>query len=623
MIVRFFTVGFFIFGFLFSCQHHSSSLENSTDSWAKNRFVDPKFRQIYDLQDQRKTQELLTFLRDDKSDYRAATALAFASLQDSTAIPELLKLTQDISDEVREAAAFALGQIGSISATKDLIKCAQTEINVKVKAQILEAMGKCATQETLDFLIGQSCDTLPVCLGQGRGFYRAGLKGVFTEKATQKVVSLLQHPESEVREIAGLYLGRFADLNLATYQQDIQNQFSKEQNPTVRMNLAQALGRMKNPEALSFLKEKYTQEENYMVKVNILRSLANYEFNQVKDILESASLEKNMHLILTAQHVLGSKFKDQKPLNQIEKIDNLPNPYQLGDLLKTLSDQPALFPQIKNYFFKAKHAYVRTSALEALLQMYQAKNLEALQKTVADAEKQYAAILQKAIESQDIALIYHAAIFLREPQVKARAMSPDIDFMKKTLTMLQLPRDIEAYQELQKTIDYLEGRKTQTEFPKTTEPPIDWQIIRTLDQNQKVLIQTSLGNITLQLKVNEAPGSVATFVKLVKEGFYDKKTFHRIVPNFVVQGGCPRGDGFGGLDYTIRSEFTPLLYKAGSVGLASAGKDTESCQFFITHTATPHLDGRYTIFAEVVEGMDVVHRIQIGDMMEEVELLGD
>ena len=85
-----------------------------------------------------------------------------------------------------------------------------------------------------------------------------------------------------------------------------------------------------------------------------------------------------------------------------------------------------------------------------------------------------------------------------------------------------------------------------------------------------------------------------------KEKFYNEKTWHRVVPNFVIQAGCTRGDGYGSLNYTIRSEFSPQSYKTGYVGMASAGKDTESTQFFITHRPTPHLDGRYTIFAKVI-----------------------
>jgi cyclophilin family peptidyl-prolyl cis-trans isomerase len=124
----------------------------------------------------------------------------------------------------------------------------------------------------------------------------------------------------------------------------------------------------------------------------------------------------------------------------------------------------------------------------------------------------------------------------------------------------------------------------------------------------------------LKLFVEEAPGSVANFVSLARSNYFDHKAFHRVVPNFVIQGGCNRGDGSGSLDYSIRSEFSPRLYKTGSVGMASAGKDTEGTQWFITHSPTPHLDGRYTIFAEVIEGMDVVQRTEVGDEIIDVTI---
>ncbi|ALJ01190.1 hypothetical protein DC20_04305 [Rufibacter tibetensis] len=124
-----------------------------------------------------------------------------------------------------------------------------------------------------------------------------------------------------------------------------------------------------------------------------------------------------------------------------------------------------------------------------------------------------------------------------------------------------------------------------------------------------------------ELLVEDAPGSVANFVELLEQGFYNGKNYHRVVPNFVAQGGCPRGDGWGSTDYAIRSEFADLNYLEGYVGMASAGKDTESCQWFITHSPTPHLDGKYTIFARVIKGMDVVHQLNIGDTIEKVELV--
>jgi len=140
-----------------------------------------------------------------------------------------------------------------------------------------------------------------------------------------------------------------------------------------------------------------------------------------------------------------------------------------------------------------------------------------------------------------------------------------------------------------------------------------------LKQGQQYRIVTNKGGIIIATDVNECPGSSLAFDSLVTAGYYNGKYFHRMVPNFVVQGGCPRGDGYGGMPWTLRTEIGRTPFKAGSVGLASAGPDTESCQFFITHSAAPHLDGRYTRFGEVVSGMDVVWRLQVGDAMMRVE----
>ena len=123
----------------------------------------------------------------------------------------------------------------------------------------------------------------------------------------------------------------------------------------------------------------------------------------------------------------------------------------------------------------------------------------------------------------------------------------------------------------------------------------------------------------MRLLVQQTPISVANFVALARSGFFNGKIFHRVVPNFVAQVGCPRGDGFGSLDYTISSELLPAHYDTeGFVGMASAGNHTECSQWFITHSPTLHLDPNYTIFAKVTEGMDVVHRLDVGDIIESV-----
>lgn len=137
---------------------------------------------------------------------------------------------------------------------------------------------------------------------------------------------------------------------------------------------------------------------------------------------------------------------------------------------------------------------------------------------------------------------------------------------------------------------------------------------------KKAIIETEKGNIVLELFEKEAPKTVANFEKLSREGFYDGLTFHRVIPNFVIQGGCPRGDGTGGPGYTIKCETkgNPHKHGTGALSMAHAGKDTGGSQFFITHSPQPHLDGVHTVFGKVIEGMSVVNKIKAKDVMKKV-----
>ena len=145
--------------------------------------------------------------------------------------------------------------------------------------------------------------------------------------------------------------------------------------------------------------------------------------------------------------------------------------------------------------------------------------------------------------------------------------------------------------------------------------------INSLDKNSFALLKTNQGNIKLKLYPYYAPFSVMNFVSLAEKGFYNNTVFHRVIPNFVIQGGDPLNNGWGGPEYSIRSEFAPLHYERGILGMASDGKDTEGSQLFITHSPFYHLDNSYTIFGEVVEGMDVVDKIYLGDVLESVTIL--
>lgn len=140
---------------------------------------------------------------------------------------------------------------------------------------------------------------------------------------------------------------------------------------------------------------------------------------------------------------------------------------------------------------------------------------------------------------------------------------------------------------------------------------------------KKSIIETDKGKIVLELFEKDAPNTVANFEKLAKDGFYDGLTFHRVIPDFVIQGGCPKGDGTGGPGYTIKCEINDNKHGTGALSMAHAGKDTGGSQFFITYSPQPHLDGVHTVFGKVLKGMNVVNAIKPGDVMNKVTVFDE
>jgi len=144
---------------------------------------------------------------------------------------------------------------------------------------------------------------------------------------------------------------------------------------------------------------------------------------------------------------------------------------------------------------------------------------------------------------------------------------------------------------------------------------------------KKAEIHTEKGVMKVEFFEKDAPGTVDNFVKLSKEGFYDGLTFHRVIPQFVIQGGCPNGTGAGGPGYTIKCELDGenQYHDKGVLSMAHAGRDTGGSQFFICHNRenTQHLDRNHTVFGKVAEGLDIIDGIRQGDVIEKVIIFED
>jgi len=174
-------------------------------------------------------------------------------------------------------------------------------------------------------------------------------------------------------------------------------------------------------------------------------------------------------------------------------------------------------------------------------------------------------------------------------------------------------------------LSLLTTERTLMSETKFTEPKTAPDSIKTVT---KAIIHTSKGNITVELYPKEAPLSVTNFVQLAKGGFYNNLTFHRVVPNFVVQGGDPQGTGAGGPGYTIPAEIkgNPHRHVEGALAWARTGDEvnpqrrSSGSQFYITLAPTPFLDDQYTVFGKTVAGMDVVKKIAQGDKILKIEI---
>jgi len=166
-----------------------------------------------------------------------------------------------------------------------------------------------------------------------------------------------------------------------------------------------------------------------------------------------------------------------------------------------------------------------------------------------------------------------------------------------------------------------QGEKEADYYSRPAGPPGHLELNR---MSLSAILDTDRGTIRIELFADKAPLTVANFVNLAMRGFYDGLDFHRVIADFMIQGGCPEGTGRGGPGYRFEDETdNGVPHERGVLSMANAGPDTNGSQFFITHVPCPWLDGRHTVFGRVVEGMDVVDAIRQGDGIRSIRIEGD
>jgi cyclophilin family peptidyl-prolyl cis-trans isomerase/HEAT repeat protein len=667
-VLQFCIVIIFI-GFISSCFPPVEESAKTLDY----KLEDETVQKILQYQDERKTDSLLSYFISTEPKYKLLASKAFASIKDSNAIPGLISLLSDENEIVRASAAFSLGQIGSSKAEAALIKAfiAVDSIGpyLNTNAKILEAIGKCGTDSSLVLISNiksySAKDTLLV-RAQMSAFFHFAKRDKFNVNSLEQVFRILENPnyDPEAKLIAAHYLMRFKELNISNYFDRLKKLCVEEKNSEIRMALVGALSKIPNPQTLVTLDELYSRGLDIRVLSNLFKGLnQSFKTGQANSFALRAVQNPSMHVAIPAANYL----LDNASVDIIEELKTLADqgslPWQVksivyASLLKKIPHYMVLTRdgyvyRLKDLIGKSKSTYEKAAYIKALSEI--PKELPYIVGLYSDQANSFenitiAEAIKKNVERQDFALtfpgkfnpIYNqltkyftdnvlrgdqgvmaimSELFLKDRQLVEKYVRPD-SLLKMGKEKLNLPRDIETWNAVEKLL--VERYQKGKFYPKKIEynHPVDWKKVAILKDSIFIKINTDKGEINAVLITKNAATTVMNFVQLIKEDFFKGKIFHRVVPNFVVQAGCPRGDGYGSLDYTIRTEISELNFLAtGMLGMASAGNDTESCQFFITHSPTPHLDGNYTVFGKVIGGLEVLLTLSQGDKIIDIKLL--
>lgn len=635
-------------------------------------FSEENQKAITDAKDHRNVGLIYQFLNSEVATERYLACEASASIQSDslgTALVDILN--SDPSNEIRTMAAYAIGQQYDENLLPDLISAfgqQDTSVyNSPVRGAILEAIGKCGDEKTLELISSVSTYTPKdnhLLLGQARSIYRFARRGLYSPSGTKTMIARIMEGNipNDTRTIAAQYLLRNANVDITSYTPDLADIFPNEPNVNVRMALAGTLTRTGDTDLLPMVLSQLSKEQDYRVQSNILRQLDNFQYTNYRDSVIQLLDSENDHLFNLSTQLLQknaprqdaqlfiNKAATAEPLRKTKllsiALNSLPSRFintrrsicnQLtqelantssstiqGAIVQALSLDPLNIQALIDQGLSSTDKLVLTKSIESISTLL----TNARTKSVYNRPSSFAAfrevLVNKLSDLMDLGDPGHVSAIaglLRDPDCGFKEVVGLNLKLRSAMRKLEVPKDYGVKKECLTTLGVLEDTTYNIE-PIEYNHPIDWSQISDITDSSRAYIITTKGQIEVKLFKNHAPGSVTNFVSLSQSNYYDGKTIHRVVPNFVIQGGCSRGDGYGGLDYSIRSELGPMYYDAeGYLGMASSGKDTEGTQWFITHSPTPHLDGNYTIFGEVTSGMEIVHSIQEGDQIQDVRIL--
>ena len=536
-----------------------SRLRNETDAAAMGELV----LAIGRLQLSSATEALLPLARQGHPFVREQCVEALALLADSTSVPTLIELTRDELESVVWRAAYALEKIPGDAQVPRLIELL-AHSSALVRGYAMRSLGRLGAADASEAVAAA------------------------TRAATGDWQLMVQGCEA---------LGRIADAGThATLDSALTHP-----NFHVRTAAAAALGRMRSGASVSRL-SACRQDSVVNVRVAAYTALADIlgedageqllaGLNDASDLVVSACLQRlgaDAPGLAALEAAIGSSEQPNRRSAAVAGLRNAGAKAPRETLRAALADADWVVATSAADVIGQLPA---PELLDDLLLGYRSRSgpgrqdfaWQVLQSLALLRDPRAVELCRQALASEDdVRLRLAAAAALRATLSEAEAA--------------ELPSDVEIARDVRRV-------------RRSPQQPA----LVSRSQARQLVLRTDHGPIIIDLLPDEAPQMVENFARLAERGFFDGLSFHRVVPNFVIQGGDPLGSGWGDAGYTIRSEWNRLRYERGMVGLAHSGKDTGSCQFFITHWPQPHLNARYTIFGRVVAGMEVVDRVQMGD----------
>jgi cyclophilin family peptidyl-prolyl cis-trans isomerase/HEAT repeat protein len=601
------------------------------------------------------------YIQDSDPKVRAMAAAAVGRLRQGVeakgappteALKLLEKAAADSSVEVRQAAAIGLGF------TSGSEKILMARLGVETEAVVIEsliwAIGRQGSSEAIAPLLERANTGFFGNLAVAEALGRMGIRkveGIGDSKIIAALEGMLGAPLGESRRMAAWAISRIGTETLSFEMSGkLKMRVLDDPDPLVRATLIRAIMAGSKPEGRVQLLKDLVLDPAPGVRIAAARAIGKYGCGEEPAVLSGLFSDPILSIRLEALAAVGSCKVESGPLQQALSTGKTDNTEKAA-LVRALGMLNAL-PEPLSWTLPAQPLLVRAAAIESnpdrvwLLNMALTGELPVLRSTAAGVllEKPTSQELIGLLGASDEALVEAAADALKEtPEplaeptlIKAlqrkELQSSTVGACFRALSAIYLGGKVKnpnaaakalvsgwlsTYPLLKKDAATLSGL---LQIPLPEAPTLPIPSLAEILQIRSARIFTTAGEIRVALYPDTAPYTVWNFAQLSEKGLYDNLSFHRVVPEFVVQTGDPRGDGWGGPGYTIPDEVNPLPYTAGTLGMALSGPDTGGSQWFITLTPQPHLTGDYTAFGKVTLGMREASSLSQGSTLLGVKI---